>query len=176
MAALNGKKPEKFSKEWVELEVDRLLSKWITEWRSCFMDWTMMGLDLANHPPDRVMTHCLHLVVEPRHLQNHTYQNYRVVLADFVPFSQLQETYQSLVTHIDPTDFTRLRFVITLQNEAGDALRVRLIQWNSTNVEWWRALPKNSSKELAEGTCQAPVYSVEHMPVDEVRQKMKPSK
>ena len=57
MAALNGTKPEKFSKEWIELEVDKELSKWQAEWRSCFVDWTRMALDLANHPPNRVITH-----------------------------------------------------------------------------------------------------------------------
>jgi len=57
VAALNGAKPEKFSTEWVELEIDKLLSKWMAEWRRCFMHWTMLALDLANHPPNRVVTH-----------------------------------------------------------------------------------------------------------------------
>ena len=57
IATLNGTEPEEFSKEWIELEVDRQLSKWITEWRSCFMSWTEVALDLANHPPNRVVTH-----------------------------------------------------------------------------------------------------------------------
>ena len=57
VAALNGTKPEKFSTEWVQLEVDKMLSKWMAEWRRCFMEWTMLALDLANHPPNRVVTH-----------------------------------------------------------------------------------------------------------------------
>jgi hypothetical protein len=138
----------------------------------------------------------LHLVVEPRHFQSHVYQNYRasvivtpsslkeklinhtsqVTLAEVVPFAQLQEAYESLVTHIDPTDFTRLRYVISLQNENGEVLRVRLLQWNSSSVESWRALPKNTSKELAESACEALMYSVEHTPVDVVRQKLRLSK
>lgn len=132
--------------------------------------------------------------MEPRHLQGHVCQNYsasvilipssvqhtnhtpQVILAEVVCFSQLQEAYQSLVTHIDPTDFTRLRYVITLQNEDGEVLRVRLCQWNSPRVESWRALPNNTSKELAESACQALMYSVEHTPVDVVRQKLRLSK
>jgi hypothetical protein len=46
-----------FSDDWIELEIDRQLSKWLAEWRSCLMTWTTIALDLANHPPDRVMTH-----------------------------------------------------------------------------------------------------------------------
>jgi hypothetical protein len=57
LAALDSKEPEMFSDEWIELQVDKLLSKWIAEWRSCFMRWTTIALDLANHPEDRVMTH-----------------------------------------------------------------------------------------------------------------------
>jgi hypothetical protein len=57
IATLNGTKPDKFSTEWVQLEVDKLLSKWMAEWRQCFMHWTMLALDLANHPPNRGVTH-----------------------------------------------------------------------------------------------------------------------
>jgi hypothetical protein len=53
---------------------------------------------------------------------------------------------------------------------------VRLLQWNSFSVDSWRALPKDASKELAEGACQALMYSVEHTPVDVVRQKLRLSK
>jgi len=46
VAALNGTKPDnlKFSTEWAELEVDKLLSKWMAEWRQCFMHWTTLAL------------------------------------------------------------------------------------------------------------------------------------
>lgn len=57
VAALNGAKPEKFSTEWMELEIDKLLSKWMAEWRQCFMHCTMLALDLPNHPLNRVVTH-----------------------------------------------------------------------------------------------------------------------
>ena len=80
------------------------------------------------------------------------------------------------MTHIDPTDFTRLRCVITLQNENGDTRRVRLLQWNSSGVEQWRALPNDTSKELAQGACQVLMYSVENTPVDVVRQELRLSK
>jgi hypothetical protein len=80
----------------MELEVDKLLSKWTAEWRQCFMHWSTIALDLANHPPNRAVTHwyvqsprchyfvdslsvfSLHIVVEPRHFQTKSYRNYIV--------------------------------------------------------------------------------------------------
>lgn len=48
---------EKWSPEWINLEVDRALSRWLQLWRTCFQTWTIISLDLANHPAERVMTH-----------------------------------------------------------------------------------------------------------------------
>jgi hypothetical protein len=40
-----------------------------------------------------------------------------------------QRTYPQLITNVDPTEFTRLRFVIAVQMEEGILHRVRLLQW-----------------------------------------------
>ena len=52
-----AERPTKFSPEWMELEVDRGLSRWLQLWRASFQTWTTIALDMANHPPERVMTH-----------------------------------------------------------------------------------------------------------------------
>ena len=57
VAALDGAKPQKWGDERIELEVDTALSKWMAEWRSCFVRWTIISLDLANQPPVRVVSH-----------------------------------------------------------------------------------------------------------------------
>ena len=206
VAALNGAKPEKFSTEWVELEIDKLLSKWMAEWRRCFMHWTMLALDLANHPPNRVVTHwydnpattppirwaflvCILLlnrvisrpsptnntawVIVPGLspiLWNWCITSAQVVDAAVVSFSQIQETFPELATEIDPTDFTRFRYVVTLQDVEGELRRVRLLQWNVRNLALLNKLPKDSA-ELAEGIVQVLMYSVEHMAPDTVERK-----
>jgi hypothetical protein len=52
-----AERPAKFSPEWVELKVDRGLSRWLQLWRASFQTWATIGLDMANHPAERVMTH-----------------------------------------------------------------------------------------------------------------------
>lgn len=49
---------------------------------------------------------------------------------------------------IDPTDFTRLRFVIVMQNFRGEMRRLRLVQWNDPNVKYWRNIGKEDSAAL----------------------------
>lgn len=88
-----------------------------------------------------------------------------------MPFSQIQETYPELVTEIDPTDFTRLRYVVTLQNAEGEARRVRLLQWNARGLTFWNELPKDSSAKLADDAAQVLMQSVEHMSPDVVECK-----
>lgn len=202
--AHDSKSPEMFSDDWIELEVDKQLSKWIAEWRSCFVTWATIALDLANHPPDRVMTHWYVLAsssspflaifpspsvyisslnpatLNPSLLEttasvtpilprppSHTYP--QVIQAEVLPLSQIKQTHPNLITQIDPDDFTRLRFVITLQNEQGILHRVRLIQWTDLSLDWWTKLPKNGSAELADGVPEALVYAIENMTVDDVQ-------
>lgn len=56
--------------------------------------------------------------------------------------------HPALEVSIDPTDFTRLRFVVILQNCDGEMQRLRLIQWNDRNVDQWRKIPKEASAAL----------------------------
>ncbi|KAF8903960.1 hypothetical protein CPB84DRAFT_1677721, partial [Gymnopilus junonius] len=55
--ASKAKPPAKFSLEWMELEEYRVYTRWIELWRSCFQTWATIAMNLANHPPSRVMTH-----------------------------------------------------------------------------------------------------------------------
>ena len=132
----------------------------------------------------------LHLVVEPRPLEAKSYKNYRVSIvhagpspdsratpaqvvdAEVVPIAQLYAAYPKLVTNIDPTDLTRLRYVITLRNSKGDILRVRLVEWNDLGLKTWKELPKETSAGLAAGVAQALMYSVADMKLEEVQRKL----
>lgn len=130
----------------------------------------------------------LHITVEPRHFQTKSYKNYgvsnsawyftsktnisQVVDAAVVPLSQIQESYPELVTEVDPTDFTRLRYVVALQNTEGELRRVRLLQWNVRSLAGWHKLPKHHSAGLAEGVSQALMYSVEHTAPDVVERQL----
>jgi len=109
-----------------------------------------------------------------RHPLTKSYKRFSVVNAAVTPFSQIQETYPELVTEIDPTDFTRLRYAVTVQNAEGELRRVRLLQWNDRSLALWNELPKGSA-ELAKGVVQVLMYSVEHMAPDVVESKLRPA-
>jgi len=84
----------------------------------------------------------------------------QVVEAAVVPISDVQASHPSLEVHIDPKDFTRLRFVVILQNYKAEPRRLRLIQWNDLNVDQWRRMNKAASAELESGWAQVLVYTV----------------
>jgi len=132
----------------MDLEVDRALSRWLQYWRSCFRTWTTISLDLANHPPERVMTHCMQVLVQPRNFEKDPAKQYEAIEASVVPISEVMANHPALEVTIDPTDFTRLRFVVIMQNLDGEMQRLRLIQWNDRNLDEWRKIPKESSAAM----------------------------
>lgn len=73
----------------------------------------------------------------------------QIIEALVVPISDVQTRHPELEVHLDPTDFTRLRFVVILQNYKGEMRRLRLIQWNDLNADRWRKISKERSTELA---------------------------
>jgi len=84
----------------------------------------------------------------------------QIVEAAIVPISDVLASNPSLEVHIDPTDFTRLRFVVILQNYKGEPRRLRLIQWNDLNVDRWRKMDKAASAELQSGWADVLVHTV----------------
>ncbi|KAF8951913.1 hypothetical protein BDZ97DRAFT_1656283 [Flammula alnicola] len=143
-----AERPKKSTPEWVDLEMDRALSRWLQLWRSCFRSWTIIALDLANHPPERVMTHCMQLIVQPHNIEGDPAKRYHVVQASVVSISDVQAVWPELHVSIDPTDFRCLRFVVILQDDNGEARRLRLVHWNDLNVDQWRKIDKASSASL----------------------------
>ncbi|KAF9456986.1 hypothetical protein BDZ94DRAFT_1203510 [Collybia nuda] len=144
-------KPEKFSPEWMELEVEKSLSRWIYAWRVYFQGCAQRCLDLANHPPERVMTHCMQLVVQPRNSNGDPAKQYSIIKTDVVSVSHIRERFPKLKVVIDPTDFSRLRFMIIMQNALDHVMTVRLVQWNDFNIGEWRKIDKKVGADLAEG-------------------------
>jgi len=156
-----AERPTKFSPEWIELQVDKSLSRWLEIWRSSFQTWTAIALDLANHPADRVTTHCMQLVVQPRNFEDDDAKQYQVIEASVVPISTVQTQFPELQVHIDPLDLTRLRFVVILQNYKGEVRRLRFVQWNDLNVYKWREISKTDSSDLYSGWADVLMDSVD---------------
>jgi hypothetical protein len=96
----------------------------------------------------------------------------QVVHAEVLPLTQIHEMYPELISPVDPADFTRLRFVITLQNTEGEIRRLRLIQWNDRSLSRPNTLPKDTSAKLAEGFAEALMYSVESMTLAAVQKNL----
>jgi hypothetical protein len=131
----------------------------------------------------------LHLIVEPRHFQEEIHKNYsvsvpapvlfekvdqkrcqtkKVVGAKIATLTEIKEAYPDLVTGVDLNDYSRLRYVVSLQNVHGDIIRVRLVQWNDRCLDGWRKLGKKPNPELVEGIFEALMFSVENMTPSEV--------
>ena len=84
----------------------------------------------------------------------------QVIEAAIVPLCVVQTSHPELEVHIDPNDFTRLRFVVVLQNNKGEPRRLRMIQWNDLNLNQWRRMNKAVSAELESGWAEALEYAV----------------
>ncbi|TRM61850.1 hypothetical protein BD626DRAFT_500736 [Schizophyllum amplum] len=166
--------PEFLSDEWAQLMVDKQLSKWLELWRSSFCSFTTVSLDLANHPPDRVVTHCLVIRVRPGLMEEKKSKQFYAVAATVESREYVEEQFPELVPIVsDPTDFTRPRFLLILENPEGEIRRVRLNQWNDLNVPKWREMPKEHSRMLAQDTLTVAVQCVNNMEPEEVLRMMR---
>jgi len=96
----------------------------------------------------------------------------KVIEAAIVRISDVQASHPNLEVHIDPEDFTRLRFVVVLQNYKGEPRRLRMIQWNDLNADKWRRINKAVSAELESGWAQALEYSVTSKSPKEVEEML----
>ncbi|KAJ7583015.1 hypothetical protein C8J56DRAFT_956333 [Mycena floridula] len=142
---------DKSSRAVVDLAIDTGLSRWLKQWRRCFCTWATICLDLANHPPQRVFTHCMQLVVQPTVFQNDHTKSYEVTDARVVPLADILATFPDLQVPVDPTDLTRLRFVVIMEMEnetTKEVRRIRLVQWNDLAIDQWRRMNKTASAEL----------------------------
>ncbi|PPQ97185.1 hypothetical protein CVT26_000461 [Gymnopilus dilepis] len=154
--------PKKFTDEWINLEVDKALSRWLGLWRSSFCTWTYIALDLANHPADRGITHCMKLVIQPVHFEDDPAKQYELVEASVAKFTDVVADFPEIDTRIDPEDLTRFRFVVVMQNREGEPRRLRLVQWNDLNAHQWRQKDKSKSASLNSNWAQHLAFSLEN--------------
>ncbi|KAL1748062.1 hypothetical protein HDZ31DRAFT_79917 [Schizophyllum fasciatum] len=163
--------PEELSDDWIQLQLDKQLSKWLDLWRMVFCSYTTICLDLANHPPERVITHCLVIRVRPC-LEGETRpsKQFRAEDATIETCEHVEAEFPELVPIVsDPTDLTRPRFLLILENSEGEIRRVRLNQWNDLNVPKWRRMPRDKARMLAEDGLGILVHCVNTMEPAEVR-------
>jgi len=55
------------------------LTKWMNHWRIALTDWSVFALDMANHPRDRLSTHCFVIELELRANPPSVAQSFRMV-------------------------------------------------------------------------------------------------
>jgi hypothetical protein len=92
----------------------------------------------------------------------------QVIHIEIQSLSHIKQTHLDLTTHIDPTDFTSLRFIVTLQNDKGVLCRVKLLPWDECSVVV-DSIGTDDIAKVAEGV---PLYSVEHMPLGAVQKSL----
>ncbi|KAH9855077.1 hypothetical protein C2E23DRAFT_816713 [Lenzites betulinus] len=161
------------SPEWVQAKVDKELSKWLEYWRRVFCMYATIALDLANHPPERVVTHCLTIRIQPVILAAKRYQSYCALSAQVESREDIEKMFPDLAPIVtDPTDLTRARFVVILENTKGEIVRVRLNQWNDMKIPMWQGVPKSESRKLADEACLMVVHAVNELDPAEVTRRM----
>ncbi|KAI0832698.1 hypothetical protein BC628DRAFT_1310298 [Trametes gibbosa] len=157
------------SAEWTQLEVDKQLSKWLEQWRGVFCMYAVICLDLANHPHERIVSHCLVIRVRPELFQEKRFQSYRAVSAEVESREHVEKMFPELAPIVaDPTDLSRARFVLILENANGEMLRVRLNQWNDLSIPKWRGIPQAEARKLAQDGTAMMVHAVNNMDPAEV--------
>ncbi|KAG6909213.1 hypothetical protein DXG01_001520 [Tephrocybe rancida] len=104
----------------------------------------------------------MHLTIRENSDRDDASRYYSVVDGAVVPFADVEAAHPDFgPTAIDPTDFTRMRFVIILQTDDGYPRRLRLLQWNDLNADHWRAMSKSKSADLHEGWFEALLFFTE---------------
>lgn len=71
----------------------------------------------------------------------------QIIHASVVPISEIRETHPQLEINIDPTDYTRIRYIVFLVDDYGNPSRLRLIQYNDPNADTYREMNKTKSSE-----------------------------
>ncbi|KAI0832697.1 hypothetical protein BC628DRAFT_341940 [Trametes gibbosa] len=146
---------------WAEVEVDKQLSRWLERWRKVFSMYAVICLDLANHSPERVATHCLVIRARYKMLPMERYWKYSAVSVKVEPRGYIEGLFPDLGPIVtDPMDLQRACFVLILENPDGSMLRVRAINWNDVTIPTWRGLPKQASCGLAQEGTQLLVHAV----------------
>ncbi|TFK62104.1 hypothetical protein BDN72DRAFT_849037 [Pluteus cervinus] len=141
---------KKYSDDWFNLEVDKVLSRWLDVWRSVLCHFAMVSLDLANHPADYNATHMMVLWLIPRVGMKNSAQNFKVTRGEIWPLERCDAEWPELeFTPAKDIEDNRLRTVIVLEDWEGEARRVRTFTWQTHSVSFFRRMDEESSKSLA---------------------------
>lgn len=133
------RKPKKNTQAYTDFEIDRVLTKWMEKWRSAFYQFATVSLDLGSYPPTRVATHCMTMWIRQDKESQNRLRDFYVTKAEVVPVDDHRAKFNTL-RGLQPTDddLTRMRFVVIVENDAGEITRVRCLQWNYLAIELWR--------------------------------------
>ncbi|KDQ13153.1 hypothetical protein BOTBODRAFT_33766 [Botryobasidium botryosum FD-172 SS1] len=161
-------KPAKYSEEWTEQQVDKALSAWLQQWRPFFCRSAVIALDLPNHPPERVMTHCMTLWVQSNFGHDDRLRDYWVKRAEVKSITELLDEVPDLKVLFpeDPSDPNKVRYVVILMNFHNELRRARCIQFNHRDLERMRNLPKDAFSKSGVTWSEALIYAVDKMQPD----------
>ncbi|GJE88908.1 zinc finger MYND domain-containing protein [Phanerochaete sordida] len=141
--------PERGSREWFQVDSDKRFSKWAQRWREVFTKMAPVVLDLANHPPDRIKTHCLFLAVRINPVGVDKTNEFCVWRAQVISKEELYTKYPALPRKEPAPDepgWTEVTYVTMLENHAGESVTVHEHgQKVSRTLEQLADLPKDVS-------------------------------
>ncbi|KAI5835704.1 hypothetical protein K523DRAFT_260101 [Schizophyllum commune Tattone D] len=157
--------PAPGSKAWHDLEMDLHLQKWIQLWLQTLSRTAMMALDLANHGPDRCVTHCLYISVRRRNpLPAAKIRHYYVAQAGLESIADMDRRFPELNGIVkDPKDRTNIRFLIALGDEQNRLHRVRNVSCKVDINKWTAAYSKEMSAVFANIAVEGLIDTLENL-------------
>ncbi|KDQ13170.1 hypothetical protein BOTBODRAFT_33782 [Botryobasidium botryosum FD-172 SS1] len=138
-------KPAKYSEDWEEQQADKALSAWLQQWRALFCQFALISLDLPNHPPERLATHCMTLWVQNNIGHEDKLRDYWIKKAEVKAIDELQREHPELKELFPegPPDPTKVIYVVLLSNHLNQLRRARCLRFNCRSLEAIRNRPKD---------------------------------
>ncbi|GJE88907.1 zinc finger MYND domain-containing protein [Phanerochaete sordida] len=145
--------PKYGSKDWFQVDGDKRFSKWVQRWHDVFFRMTPVAMDLANHSPERVKTHCMFLTVRMNPYGIDKTSEFFVWRAQVISKEELYAKFPTLPRREpqpdEPGSF-QVTFAIVLENDEGEGVLVREYKHQAKgSVAHLTNLPKAASAQAA---------------------------
>ncbi|GJE88909.1 zinc finger MYND domain-containing protein [Phanerochaete sordida] len=163
--------PPRGSDAWLCLQEDKKLSAWLERWRHVLVAEAMTSLDLANHPPERVATHCMAVWIRENAGTKRKIRDYYIEEACVMPVSELRAEHPDLAGLAVDTahDLQRMRYAVFLVDD-DDIIRLgRCCQFSYLGVDKLRRKDKAASARDARRFADALLYMTDEMTPEELK-------